>query len=470
MKCALPLFTALLLIGCKALPPESRFADADLASRASWAALPKARGGVDTDWVRRFGDRRLDGLVAEALARNPDLQAAAARVEQAKADARAARGLRGPQLDTRLRGLTQKQNFVGFPFGGPTAPSVLTSESEAWQLSADVAWELDLWGRIRAGESAALAAYQSAQAAEDAARASLAAEVCRGWFALAEAEEQVRLAGDAVETTSETVRVIQERFLTGQAGDGGTGAQLRLAMSDVATAQADLETAKRLRDLARRQLEALLGRYPVGQLANGGQLPDPGKPPPSGLPSELLARRPDVVAAERRFAAQGARKKEARLALFPTLSLTGSYGTSTESLKDVLNSDFGVWSLAGGIVQPIFYSGRILAEVDKRGGEERESLAELQSTVLTAFTEVEQALAAEQMLRARTAYLKEAVDLAREADEEARADYFNGRGDALTVLSTQVRFVQRQRELAAAKRDRLENRVNLHLALGGDFR
>ncbi|MFM7182802.1 MAG: efflux transporter outer membrane subunit [Verrucomicrobiales bacterium] len=466
---------ALAAAGCVATPPPDRTTENGVEVPSAWKGAPSMPGEPDMDWVRRFHSPALNQLVAEALSANPDLKAAAARVDQAKATARSVRSQRGPKIDADLSANRRKQNFLGFPFGneptqqGGGEPPVVGNIVEGYEAGLNIKWELDLWGRIRAGESAAIAAVQASEADLAGARVSLAAEVCKAWFALAEADEQVRLAEETTRITADTVRSIRERFEAGQATGRGTGTDLRLAMTDESAAKAELANVRRSRDQAVRRIEVLLGRYPSGKLLGDAVLPNPGSPPPSGLPSGLLLRRPDLIAAERRFAAQGARAKEARLAIFPTLSLTGSSGYSTDDLQRLLESDFGVWSLAGGIVQPIFYSGEIKAEQNKRRAEERESQAAFQKSVLQAFGEVETALASEALLAERVFQLEEATRLAGEADREARSDYREGRGDALTVFTAQTRLVQNRRQLAVARLVRLENRINLHLALGGDF-
>ena len=269
---------------------------------------------------------------------------------------------------------------------------------------------------------------------------------------------------------SSTEEVIADRFEIGELDGGGTGAQLRLAKSDVASAQEQVSQRKDLLQQARRQLEVLLGRYPKNLLQENLELPRLPSSPPAGLPSELLLRRPDIQAAERRFAAQSQRIEEARLALFPQLRLTASGGTSTESLRDILNSDFSVWNLAGNVIQPILTGGRLLAEKSIREEQEGQALASLQSTVLQGFLEVELALEADQYLAERQESLETAVSLAKEADTAARADYRDGVGDILTVLTAQSRALQLSGQLISIRRLRLDNRVNLHLALGGDFK
>jgi outer membrane protein TolC len=156
--------------------------------------------------------------------------------------------------------------------------------------------------------------------------------------------------------------------------------------------------------------------------------------------------------------------------VFPRLALTGSNGTNTDALKNLLASDYGVWSLGAGVTQTIFTGGQVLAEIRRRGAEQNEAQAALQKTVLQAFGEVEEALQLEGILGRREEALAESLRLAAEADTEARANYRQGIGDLLTVLATQNRALQAKAQLVLVRRLRLDNRIALHLALGGDFR
>ncbi len=474
---------AAVLTGCAAVSPKSRLdAAADLAPD-SWAASKSGQAGVDTEWVRRFGNATLTSLIDEALRQNHDLRIAATRIDQARSDVRVAASQGKPKLDLTFQGARKKQNFVGFPIGGGSATSgdptqggsaaqeeaVLSSLSNNFGLSLDVSWEIDVWGRIRAGTSGAVAAAQAAELDFKAARGSLAAQVAKTWFALVEANTQRQLAEEARKTYQDTAQALDERFKAGQAGESSLGAQLRLARSDVAAAEAALEQRRESVSQVARQLELLLGKYPAGAARAADNLPVLGSTPPSGLPSELLQRRPDLLAAERRLAAQTMRIKEARRAIFPRLALSAGSGTNSEELANLLNSDFGVWNLAGNAVQSILTGGQVLAEVRKRSAQETEAVATLQKSVLKAFQEVEDALQNERTLANREAALAQAATLAAEADQEARADFRRGLGDLLTVLQTQQRAVQAKSSLATVRRLRLDNRVNLHLALGGDF-
>jgi outer membrane protein TolC len=199
-------------------------------------------------------------------------------------------------------------------------------------------------------------------------------------------------------------------------------------------------------------------------------LPEIPPMPPAGLPSQLLLRRPDILEAERRFASSGRLVKQARLAFYPSFSITGSAGTTTDAMREVFNSDFGVWSLAGGLTQPIWAGGRLRDDLERIKSDERSDLARLQSVVLKAFGEVEQALIAERFLLARQKAIGKALTSAEAAVEAASEEYSTGIGDSLTLITAQSNQVTLASQQVTLKRLRLDNRITLHLALGGDYR
>lgn len=454
-----------MLGACALNSPASRMGDAGEIPGA-WSATREARAGVDRKWLRALGGGELASLVEEALRANPDLRAAGARVDQAAAVAKMAGAGRFPTLGAGGRATRQKQNFVGLPIGGG---GVLSSVSESFGVSLEAAWEPEVWGRVKAGTGAAVASAQAERMTYEAARASLAAQVAKAWLAVAEANEQVALAERAVNSRIESEEAVRGRYERAMAEEGGSAAQVRLAQSDLAATRAELDRRKGERDQALRQLELILGRYPAAKIRDGARLPSMPKAPPVGLPSELLLRRPDIMEAERRLAAAGLRTKEAELARFPSIRLTGTLGTSTDDLGRILSSDYGVWSLGGSLTQPIFQGGRIRGEIDRAGAAEREAVANLQRVVLGAFGEVEQALSAELFLKRRETEIASAADLARDAASRAAEEFRAGTGDVLTYLSAQNREVETAAQLVALRRLRLANRVDLHLALGGNF-
>lgn len=435
----------------------------------SWASSKEAKAGVDQNWIGKIGGSELNGLVSRALAHNPEMKAAAARVDRAGAEARIAGAGRFPSLGAGADSVRNKQNFIGFPFGDGGG-GVPTNLAEQFGVNLNAAWEVDVWGRAKAGQEASIASAEARAYEFVAARVSLAGQVAKAWLALGEANGQVQLATEGVEASRVLAEAVRGRFERALLDDGGSAAQVRLTESEVASREGMLAERKQERQRVLRQLEILLGSYPSGKVSAKVRLPNfPGKTP-SGLPSELLQRRPDILAAERELASSGRRVDQAKLARFPSLNLTASGGTTTEAIGDVLQSSFGVWSLGGSLSQPIFQGGSITGGIQKEQATEREKVALLQKTVLDAFGEVEQALTAETFLAQRERAAKQAAELADEAAERAGEEYSAGTGDVLTLIDATERDIDSASRYLAIRRLRLENRVDLHLALGGDFK
>ena len=212
-----------------------------------------------------------------------------------------------------------------------------------------------------------------------------------------------------------------------------------------------------------------MGRYPAAALNPGIALPALPEAVPAGLPADLVSRRPDLVAAERGLAASYARYTQAKRALFPRISLTGSAGTSSKELENLLDGDFSVWNLAGNILQPLFQGGRIRGGIQQAASQSEQALALYVHSVLAAYAEVENALAAEGFLAKRQAALETATEQALAARRLAEDRYASGLVDLNTMLDAQRGAYASESQLIAVRRQRLENRVNLHLALGGGF-
>lgn len=450
-----------LLAGCVAFSPESRMGD--VAGPTSWAASKEARAGIDQRWIGKIGGSELRQMVDEALANNQDLKAAVARLDRAAVEAGIAGSGRLPSVGFGADANCSKQNFIGFPFGG-------SNISQQFGVQLNASWELDVWGRVKAGQEAAIANAEARSYEYNAAQVSMAAQVAKTWLALGESNEQVALASEAVVASQALADAVRERFERAIDSDGGSAAQVRLTEVEFANRKEALAQRRQERERVLRQLEILMGRYPSGNLSERVVMPKFPGSTPAGLPSELLQRRPDVLAAERMFAASGRRVKERKLARFPSLRLTGSGGATSESIRDVLSSDLGVWAIGGGITQPIFEGGAIAGEIEIAKANERENLALLKKTVLAAFGEVEQALVAERFLAERESASKQAADLASEAAERAGDEFSAGTGDVLTLIDATRQKIDGISRYAALRRLRLENRIDLHLALGGDFK
>ena len=466
--------TAALTLGC-AEPPEVSHPGLDIDLPATWAAgatearddspdAPNDTGGADAPWWTTLGDPGLDAVIARTLERNHDLRAASERVFAAAARASIAGADGLPELGLGAGSTRDKRNFIGFPIPGSSG-GVLTTRSTVnqWLLGFD--WELDLWGRIRAGHSASLADLQAASADAFAARLSLIGLAAKTWFRAVEARRQLELASATLDNFESTHARIESRFERGLR----SSLDVRFSRTNIATAEAAVEARRAEFDRWIRELETITGDYPAGTFPVGTELPGVAGPVPGGLPAELVARRPDLVAAERRLAAAGAQIDAARRALYPRISLTSSIGVSSDELGDLANGNFSVWSLAANLSQPIFQGGRLVAGLDLAKSEHRTLLWNYVGTALNAYREVEIALAAEATLARQEDAARRAADESIEARRLAEDRYDRGLDGLITVLEAQRRAFDSERQWIAVRRQRLENRIDLHLALGGDF-
>ena len=431
-------------------------------------ARPGDPGGEDSSrWWKSFKDPGLDRLIAETLDNNRDLRAAAARIDAASAQARIAGADLYPSVSALANGNRRRQNFIGFPSFNRNGSSgeVVSNTTTVLGVSLDTTWEIDLWGRIRAGTSAALAGLQASRAEFESARISLAGQVAKTWFVLSETDLQVDLTRRNVESFRKTVAQVRSRFSRGLR----SSLDLRLALTNLHTAEGALEQVLAEKASIIRQIEVLAGRYPEGTLENRPELPPLPPPVPAGLPAELIARRPDLAAAERRLAAAGARVAEARRSLYPRLTLTGSTGRQSEEFADLLNGNFSVWSIVAGLTQPLFQGGRLRAGVELAGANEREAVELYVGAALTAYREVETALETERRLAVVERGFALASEQAAAARKLAEDRYRSGLDGFLTVLEAQRRDIDAEQRLIEIRRLRLDTRVDLHLALGGGF-
>jgi outer membrane protein, multidrug efflux system len=453
----------LLAGGCASAPPRTA-PPIGVDTPAQWSGTTPADEAPDARWWQRFNDPTLERLVTEALDHNRSLLAAATRLDAAAAQARIAGASLLPSMGAGLNSGRRRQNFIGLPIPG-AEDRVLSTVVTTHGVSLDTTWEADLWGRLRAGAAASLAEAQATQADVAAARLSIAAQTARTYFALIEAREQVALAESTLESYRTTVAQVRERFERGLR----PSIDLRLALSNQHAAEATLEQRYEAHQHLRRQLEILLGRYPAGTLEAAGGLPQLPPAVPAGLPADLVARRPDLMAPERRLASADSRLVQDRRALYPSLSLTGSGGTSTNVLSGLLDGHFGVWYLLGGLVQPVFQAGRLRAQVNVSEARTREALELYAGSVLNAYAEVENALETETFLARRQTSLEATAEQALAARDLAESRYRAGVADFFTVLESQRRAVEAESQLLLIRRLRLDTRVDLHRALGGDF-
>jgi NodT family efflux transporter outer membrane factor (OMF) lipoprotein len=414
-----------------------------------WATQTGASSVVGDRWLASFNDPQLDALVQEALAYNPDLQVAAARVEQAAGYVKVAGATLYPQVNLLARG------------GGK-----MSGDSTGLQgVGVFLNWELDLWGRIRAGQEAAKTQYSSSELDTEYARQSIAALVAKSWFLATEARLQKAIAEDMVAASTRQLGFAQDRLRVGL----GDEYDVSLAQASLATYRDSVQNLDLAYQQALRALEALAGRYPAAAASVPAQLAAMPGPVPVGMPSELLERRPDVVAAERRVAAAFYRIEEAKAARLPRISLTAAVTSISSSLFVLQEQSNPVWSAGASLLAPLFLGGQLQAQVEIRTAEQKQAVAEYGRVGARAFGEVENALSAGFTLEEREILLKQAVAENARALELANIRYRVGSGDLRAVQQQSIALYAARTALLRVQSERLVQRVNLYLALGGSF-
>ncbi len=422
------------------------------------------------DWLGDFASQRLTDLVVEALKHNTNVGQAAARLDAAMAAAGVARAPRFPALQvagdaSRTRFASNDQIEQPNISTIPGIPVFQQSPANlSWSLQAS--WEVDIWGRVRDRAKASRADAQASGADLAAVSLSIAGRVASGWFTLIEARQQSDLARRDVENRERTVAVIERRY------DNGVSSSLdvRLARSDLEGRRATLATRQRTEREAARALEFLLGRYPAAGIAYPDTLPQLPALPGTGLPADLLTRRPDLLAAEARIDAAGLRVAEARKALLPQITLTGTLGPNgSNTVADLFDAEELIGRLVAGLTQPLFQGGRLKSDIRRTKAQAEEALYAYVETALTGFQEVENALDAEALLTERRAALERSLKEAAAAEAQTERNYRAGLTTIFDLLDAQSRRISAESALLAVHRERLTNRVALHVALGGAF-
>ena len=452
--------TVFFLIGACSSYPDRSVSEIAASIPSHWVGI-NSGDQINNDWLTTFYDPVLTKLVNEALNNNLDLKVAAARVEEARERAIIAGAERWPQLGVSSGYLTQTSGISN------TNNTFFGSSYGAFNALFSLSWEIDLWGRIKALKTAAEKDADVVNADLYAAKLSLAARIAQMYYELIEANLQTQVAEQSIKDRRKIVDLVRGRFSRGLT----RGLDLRLALTDLANAEAQLALSRNQVQLLSRQLDVLLGRYPAGvseiSIKSVANLPKLPAALSAGLPSQLLERRPDLIAAFLKLRAMDSRVESAKKAFLPRISLTGAAGTSSTALVDLIDPRAAAWNLAAGLVQPLFTGGRLSSEVRLNEALTQEALNNYKSTALNAFREVEQKLEAEHWLRAQEQALREAVEQTEASRKLAVSSYQQGLIEILTLLDSYRSTLNAQSAHLALQRQLLTNRIELYLALGG---
>ncbi len=464
MRNAVAVAAGLVLAACSFAPAYER-PPAELPQ--SWRGAPAEGSPAPGErWWSLFGDPGLDQLVDEALANNRDVAIAVARVDEARALVRIRESELYPSVvgnaDADRSRASRRTDFF-FP-GVPTY-------STNYRATIDVAYELDLWGRLRNATAAARADLLGTEAARDTIRIALASEVVRSYYSLRALDEQAAATERALELRTRALELERERAAAGLISE----LDVRQLEGEVAAARALLPAVLRERAAEEAALAVLAGRSPRAIIEDGiarASGPDSQSPAvvvPAGLPSDLLLRRPDLFEAEQRLVAANARIGVARAAFFPQVTLTGYLGTEAASLSDLFKGPAGIWQVAAGLTQPIFQGGRLRGEVEATEARQRQAVAQYQRTIQNAFREVRDAVSAQ--ARAREIYDAEGARVAaqREALKLAAARYQAGLVNLLVPIDAERRLLDAELNRIDALRRQRTAVADLVRALGGGW-
>ncbi|MBP7149734.1 MAG: efflux transporter outer membrane subunit [Acidobacteria bacterium] len=455
----LPLVAALLLGGCslvpKYTPPEPPVPD---TWRAPEAAAAGATAVADTEWREFFTDEKLRSIIGAALENNRDLRVATLNVQRAQELYRIQRSELNPGIGVQAIGdinrVPEKTTGTGH---GRTAETYTV-------LAGTLNWEIDFFGRLRSLKEAALEQYLATREGAGAAQIALVSAVARTYLALAADAENLQIARGTLEAQQATFDLIRQSSELGIASD----VDMRQAQSQVNASRADVAHFTGLVAVDRNALELLAGT-PLGDELLPAELAEvaSGDALAPGIPSEVLLRRPDILAAEHQLKAFNANIGAARAAYFPRISLTAGAGTLSNDLSDLFSQGTGTWTFTGQLLTPIFASGSLRAGVRAAQVDREIAVAQYERTIQAAFAEVSDSLTLRRTLVDQRDALEDLVFSLSETFRLSEARYNAGLDGYLNVLVAQRSLFAAQQALVQAQFAEQANLVTLYAALGG---
>ncbi len=451
--------SAAVLAGCMVGPNYTR---PKVDAPADFRFEPKATAETaNTEWWKQFNDPVLDALIAEALANNVNVKIAAANILQAAGLLTQTRSELFPQVGYSGTGERLKAPNTGLVSVIPNYPNPQSS----YQALLSVSWEIDLWGRIRRLSEAALANVLATDDARDGVILSLVASVANDYIQLRGLDAQLAVAQSTLGTYAESVKLFELQFQYGQVSQ----MNVAQAQSQYQNAAAQIPQIESQIAQTENALSVLLGRNP-GPIARGKSMDDLVLPTvPAGIPSELLERRPDLMQSEQQLIAANAQIGAAKALYFPTISLTGAFGSASSSLSDLFKGPSRIWNYAGQLTGPIFTFGLVSGQVTQAEAAQQAALLSYQLSIQNAFADVDNALVANQKLIEQLSAQTKLVDALRTYARLATLQYNGGYVPYSTVLQAEQSLFPAELTLAAVRAQVLASSVNVYKAMGGGW-
>ncbi len=458
-KAILSLFIVVFLAGCAIGPDYKR---PILDTPKAWRVEEKeAQNTANTAWWHQFDDPVLNGLIDEALKQNNDLRVATARVDEYVGRFWVGRSGLFPQI-AAYGSATQDRATER---GSAPMPSTVKNPVDNYQAGFNGSWEIDIWGKLRRSTEASKAELLSTEEARQAVILSLVSSVANGYITLRDFDKQLEIANRTAKTREESYKLFKLRY------EGGVISELELnqVKSEYEQALATIPQVEKQIGFQENALSVLLGRNP-GPIDRGKSIDELALPAvPAGLPSDLLEKRPDVRQAEQALVAANARIGVAKAQFFPTISLTGLFGWASTELSNLFNGPAQVWSWGGAVAAPIFTGGSLLGQFWASEAIQQQTLFSYQSTVQTAFREVNDALIDQRRTREQLEAQKRQVDSLKEYARIARLRYDNGYTSYIEVLDAERSLFSAELTYAQTQGILFGALVNLYKSMGGGW-
>tara|TARA_B100000700_G_C15025878_1_gene848121 strand:+ start:1197 stop:2684 length:1488 start_codon:yes stop_codon:yes gene_type:complete len=447
-------------------------------------------GPIDQKWWNIFEDPQLNLVMEVFLSNNYDLKLAISSLESSKQLAVYNAGKMLPDISAQINNQRGEQYFYfdksqireGIEDVIPEGITDQISDDD-WEelgeqldlgdpsytniygLNLTSQWEIDTWGKLYSKKISAKKEYEASLNEYAYLQFSLISQAVKIYFSLVESKEQVALADSSVSAYKDIFSIVEQRYNQGVR----SSLDYRLAKSNLLISEASLERKKMIVDNLTREMEVLLGFYPSGTLETSNNLGTSLPSIPKNLPSEIIQRRPDIIASYNKIESSFSDLDYAKKMKFPSFNLTGSIGTSTDDLNNLLDGDFSVWNLGANITLPIFQSGKIKAYQNLSKSALEQAEIQYVYSILKAFSEIENKLSTDTMLNRQLVSLSEAYIQSKEAYLLAKDRYDKGLTNLITVLDSQKRMFDTNSQMISIQKLLIDNRIDLLICLGGEF-
>ena len=469
----------IFLLGC-ANNTSITIEDIDIDIPDRWQTTIPDYEPLTGKWWSMFNDPELEQFIDAILENSPNIKTIINNRKIALQNAKINGSGVFPTLNPSLNSSKSQQNLSGFGFGeffsnmngsqdsiggGSSDNEVVTFDSESYGLSLNLQWEIDVWGRVLNGRRAAFKEYESLDYELSYLAYSTIVRSTQTYFQAIEASEQLKIAQESYESLVRIRDLVEDRFKRGIK----SSLDFRLAETSVSTAKITIEDRKNQLHSLNRNLEIISGDYPAGILISNHELPDTIPEISAGIPADIITRRPDINALVLRVEAAGLNLSQAKRNLLPGLTLNGSVGTSAKKLEDILNDDNSVWSLSAGVVSPLFNGGKLKSAVKIQESVVENAKQELIQGLLLAFSEIETILYLEESIKVKLDAIRNAVSQSESAYLLSTERYDKGVTTLESVLNSQRQYNEIRSRYLSLKRQRIENRLSLLLAIGGVY-